>query len=277
MSRYWYDCDTATYEATEKHMIQPSKGKHCHPQVWCDSCEALLEKEYLNAGVLCEEDKVDKLFRYKGVEYHVNDFVYMCSESRRDMPYDIGQILEISKYDIGKQTRLRKKWLVSHVKYRKFVRRDEVLPEPSQPVLGTPIDIPPVTDARLLMLTDEVKEVSVEWLEGKCEIKFRDDIEDLDAYKDRPDAFYFDSSFKKKSAEPREILTINPLNKCAKCDLDNNLKEQKQTAFLRQAEPLIALDIFSGCGGLTVGFEKTGVVKTKHAVEFFSSAAHTFK
>ncbi|CAB5396346.1 unnamed protein product [Rhizophagus irregularis] len=37
------------------------------------------------------------------------------------------------------------------------------------------------------------------------------------------------------------------------------------------------MDIFSGCGGLTVGMDRTGIVETKWAIEFASSAALTFE
>ncbi|KAJ1981436.1 hypothetical protein H4R33_005251 [Dimargaris cristalligena] len=46
---------------------------------------------------------------------------------------------------------------------------------------------------------------------------------------------------------------------------------------IKKAKPLIALDIFSGCGGLTAGMEASGIVETKYAIEFMPSAALTFE
>ncbi|KAJ1968533.1 hypothetical protein H4R35_006401, partial [Dimargaris xerosporica] len=46
---------------------------------------------------------------------------------------------------------------------------------------------------------------------------------------------------------------------------------------VQKARPLVAMDIFSGCGGLTVGMEASGIVETKYAVEFMPSAALTFE
>ncbi|KAJ3081819.1 hypothetical protein HK102_002107 [Quaeritorhiza haematococci] len=46
---------------------------------------------------------------------------------------------------------------------------------------------------------------------------------------------------------------------------------------LEPTKKLVAMDIFSGCGGLSVGMEATGVVETRHAIEFTPSAAKTFK
>jgi hypothetical protein len=41
--------------------------------------------------------------------------------------------------------------------------------------------------------------------------------------------------------------------------------------------PLMGLDIFSGAGGLSLGLESTGFVKTRWAVEYDKSAALTFR
>ncbi|KAJ1926787.1 hypothetical protein IWQ60_003489 [Tieghemiomyces parasiticus] len=46
---------------------------------------------------------------------------------------------------------------------------------------------------------------------------------------------------------------------------------------MRSARPLVGLDIFSGCGGLTTGLESSGIVETRYAVEFFDAAAVTFE
>ncbi|KAJ2227696.1 hypothetical protein GGF40_000060 [Coemansia sp. RSA 1286] len=48
------------------------------------------------------------------------------------------------------------------------------------------------------------------------------------------------------------------------------------TSFMRGKQPLRALDLFSGCGGLTQGMDQSGVVKTMWAVEFMESAGITF-
>ncbi|KAJ1817653.1 hypothetical protein LPJ75_001659, partial [Coemansia sp. RSA 2598] len=47
-------------------------------------------------------------------------------------------------------------------------------------------------------------------------------------------------------------------------------------SFMRGKQPLRALDLFSGCGGLTQGMDQSGVVKTMWAVEFMESAGITF-
>ncbi|KAJ2307369.1 hypothetical protein IWW54_004410, partial [Coemansia sp. RSA 2705] len=50
----------------------------------------------------------------------------------------------------------------------------------------------------------------------------------------------------------------------------------KGTSFMRGRQPLRALDLFSGCGGLTQGMDQSGVVKTLWSVEYMPSAGFTF-
>jgi DNA (cytosine-5)-methyltransferase 1 len=42
-------------------------------------------------------------------------------------------------------------------------------------------------------------------------------------------------------------------------------------------EPLRTLDVFAGCGGLSLGLHQSGVAKSEWAIEFFAQAAHAFK
>ncbi|KAJ2813882.1 hypothetical protein H4S07_000336 [Coemansia furcata] len=52
--------------------------------------------------------------------------------------------------------------------------------------------------------------------------------------------------------------------------------DEKPASFARGQHPLRALDLFSGCGGLTQGMDQSGVVKTKWSVEFMPAAGYTF-
>ncbi|KAI7834959.1 hypothetical protein BX661DRAFT_175843 [Kickxella alabastrina] len=49
-----------------------------------------------------------------------------------------------------------------------------------------------------------------------------------------------------------------------------------RASFMRGRHPLRALDLFSGCGGLTQGMDQSGIVKTMWSVEFMESAGVTF-
>ncbi|KAJ2892513.1 hypothetical protein IWW38_003196, partial [Coemansia aciculifera] len=52
--------------------------------------------------------------------------------------------------------------------------------------------------------------------------------------------------------------------------------DEQPVSFARGQHPLRALDLFSGCGGLTQGMDQSGIVKTKWSVEFMPSAGYTF-
>ncbi|KAJ2084197.1 hypothetical protein H4R24_000270 [Coemansia sp. RSA 988] len=53
-------------------------------------------------------------------------------------------------------------------------------------------------------------------------------------------------------------------------------KSNECTSFARGHRTLRALDLFSGCGGLTQGLDQSGVVKTLWSVEYMPSAGMTF-
>ena len=46
---------------------------------------------------------------------------------------------------------------------------------------------------------------------------------------------------------------------------------------MRAIPPLATMDIFAGCGGLSEGMHQTGVVDTRWAIEYNSSAAQAFQ
>ncbi|KAJ2279034.1 hypothetical protein J3F81_000148 [Coemansia sp. RSA 371] len=50
----------------------------------------------------------------------------------------------------------------------------------------------------------------------------------------------------------------------------------KRVSFMCGRQPLRALDLFSGCGGLTQGMDQSGAVKTMWSVEYMPSAGLTF-
>ena len=58
---------------------------------------------------------------------------------------------------------------------------------------------------------------------------------------------------------------------------ENLSTEKKEDGALPKVKPLQSLDIFAGCGGLSLGLHQSGVAETKWAIECYDSAAKAFK
>ncbi|KAJ1554510.1 hypothetical protein HK096_003215 [Nowakowskiella sp. JEL0078] len=74
------------------------------------------------------------------------------------------------------------------------------------------------------------------------------------------------------SVELMPYLEVNPIRERQRTA---RIRERKD--FLKSLKKVRALDIFSGCGGLSCGLEMSGAVETTNAVEFSASAAVTFR
>ena len=64
------------------------------------------------------------------------------------------------------------------------------------------------------------------------------------------------------------------------CDLPNEATEYEPASEIldfNEVEPLDTMDVFAGCGGLSIGLEQSGVAKVKWGIEWDSSAAQAFQ
>ncbi|KAI8593056.1 hypothetical protein BDZ88DRAFT_183954 [Geranomyces variabilis] len=189
----------------------------------------------------------------------------------------------------------------AHVRFRLFARCDEVLSpfncgisprgddsdsdsEAADELPGTDrqeITVPSATtrerDDRRLFMTDLYGSLHPYRLEGLCWIEHADDIEDLSRYREGDDQFYFSE----KIGRSMLASTVTPVGRNAIVAREDRRKEravaQADYDALMARPKLVALDIFAGAGGLTCGFDSTGFIETKHAIEFASSAGLTFK
>ncbi|ORX99839.1 S-adenosyl-L-methionine-dependent methyltransferase [Basidiobolus meristosporus CBS 931.73] len=261
--RYWYDPLSPTFEDIAKHELLPNGGKKLKRCYACD-LERLEESKKFPHSV---NKKGVRGFVFKGYEYHLYDFVYLLPSAPYG-PYDIGQIVEIlsSQEDMSD---------LSTVKIRRLARCDTLLPKYTSKTPQTNFDR---KDARQLYITEQYVTVNIAKLEGTCWVQHQDTISDLDAYKDQVDTFYISGHRAHISGkEPLEDIRASSIRICGACQSARDTNERHAKRLQRKRKPLAALDIFSGCGGLTCGLKQSGVVETKYAIEFYSSAALSFE
>lgn len=206
---------------------------------------------------------------YKDVKYHLYDFVYIVPASETG-PYKIGQIVPLDDdtpewfevQQIKSNTRLT-------VRFLKRVER------PITALEANTIHRPKtaVKDPRNLIMTDKFGTISIERLDGKCFVKQKDTIENLTEYVKNPDHFYISEIQNDPNATQSSIL--KEVKYCEECLTELNTKIQQREE-IKNDSPLVALDIFSGCGGLTYGLKQAGIVDTQYSVEYNRAAAMSF-
>ncbi|KAF9332302.1 hypothetical protein BG006_004822 [Podila minutissima] len=181
------------------------------------------------------------------------------------------------------------------IKVRLFERYDSFLEKnPIMEGRANRIQKPIFKDCRRLVATNMTSLYSSEALEGTCRVEFTTESPTSNAlsiYKDQDNAYYYRDfwsganksrskkqlvSMVKNGAEARPS-TMDSMKSCKICveRLSNN--ELQMSEFLGKATKLRALDIFSGCGGLSSGFRDSGIIETRYAIEFFTSAAITYR
>jgi DNA (cytosine-5)-methyltransferase 1 len=167
------------------------------------------------------------------------------------------------------------------IRVRMLGRFDDLLEKGTADL--SPIDYPQhVKDDRRLYVTQETRVILPANIEGICRVEHKDDIADLDFFKDQADYFYVDQITRKElDCENMRPLGTNEHKVCKACTAKFKRQLGDICAFVQHIQAsnqkLRAMDIFSGCGGITVGMDQTGVVDTRWAIEFDSSAAMTFK
>ncbi|KAG0086593.1 DNA (cytosine-5)-methyltransferase 1 [Podila epicladia] len=181
------------------------------------------------------------------------------------------------------------------IKVRLFERYDSFLEKnPIMEGRANRIQKPIFKDCRRLVATNMTSVYSSEALEGTCRVEFTTESpisNALSIYKDQDNAYYYRDfwsgvnksrskeqlvSMVKNGAEARPS-TMDSVETCKICEerLSNN--ELQMSDFLDKATKLRALDIFAGCGGLSSGFRDSGIIETRYAIEFFTSAAITYR
>ncbi|OMO90364.1 hypothetical protein CCACVL1_07400 [Corchorus capsularis] len=256
---------------------------------FCHSCK---EKKATKKKEIFEVNSSKTGFVFCGIEYSVYDYVYVspyhfqqgraeneCFKAGRNIglkPYVVCQVLEIIVPKEQKKARMES----TQIKLRRFFRPEDISAEKAYS-----------SDIREVYYSEETHIMSVEVIEGKCEVRKKIDLPVCNAPAIFHHIFFCDRIYDpfKKSLK---LLPANVKLRYSTGIVDNDVAYQKKKGKSKQGENefgveeqretaqenrLATLDIFAGCGGLSEGLHQAGVSLTKWAIEYEEPAGEAFK
>ncbi|KAF5176508.1 DNA (cytosine-5)-methyltransferase [Thalictrum thalictroides] len=231
-------------------------------------------------------------FNYRGIEYFVNDFVYVSPnqfttnveehgtfKSGRNVglkSYVVCQMLDIEIPKASKNLTTES----TLVKVRRFFKPEDISSEKAY-----------TSDIREVYYSEQVLTVPVEKIEGKCEIRKKHDLPSVDNPVIFDHIFYCEhlydpikGSIKQLPANAKirfatgkvapDAASRKKKGKSIEGENDGDVDvTDKQDVPL---DRLATLDIFAGCGGLSEGLQKSGATITKWAIEYEEPAGEAF-
>ncbi|KAA8536618.1 hypothetical protein F0562_029096 [Nyssa sinensis] len=231
-------------------------------------------------------------FTYNGTEYCVQDFVYLG-------PHHFGEDeKEIGTFKSGRNVGL-KAYVVCHlleieaakaskktdpeplkVKVRRFFRPEDISAEKAYH-----------SDIREVYYSEQVVTVPLIAIEGKCEVRRKQDLPPLDGLAIFEHIFFCEHLYDPDNGALKQLpahIRLGPSKQRVVDDVEKRRKKGKCKegengfeSFDRQKDAshtnrLATLDIFAGCGGLSEGLQQSGVALTKWAIEYEEPAGEAF-
>lgn len=134
-------------------------------------------------------------------------------------------------------------------------------------------------------------------LQGQCYIVHARDTDTIDEWVKHDDHYYVNQqtcSLKPKSLDDLQNWPKNEFKSCKKCHEEREDLLERQSILLQRHGRLRGLELFSGkaiythvllsyrrwsagAGGLGTGFDLSGFVETRWAIEFSPGAARTYR
>ncbi|KAG9441621.1 hypothetical protein H6P81_017475 [Aristolochia fimbriata] len=252
----------------------------------CDSCKL---KEAQKDEYSVSSSKTS--FVYRKVEYSVQDFVYVApyhiyEETEEVTKYKAGRCIGLKAYvvcqllDIEVVSKGSKQVNpeLTKVKLRRFFRPEDISAEKAY-----------MSDVREVYYSEELLELSVDVLEGKCEVRRKHEVPCLDGPVAFDHIFFCEYSYDPSNGS-RKQLPANMRLRTLAGKVTHWVSSRKSKGKAKVGEDdsenfnqveggsrLATLDIFAGCGGLSEGLQHSGVTKTKWAIEYDEPAANAFK
>ncbi|CAL9757578.1 unnamed protein product [Musa acuminata subsp. burmannicoides] len=253
---------------------------------FCNSCKEMTLQ--VDEFILSSETS----FVYKKIEYSVQDFMYVqpqfFAEGKEEdhgtfkagrnvglKAYVVCQILEIQAPTGSKKPTTES----TKVKVRRFYRPEDVSSSKAHS-----------SDIREVYYSEEILTVPVEMIKGKCEVRKKIDLPNLELPVVLDHVFFCEYSYDPVKGTLKQLPAKTKLTSLArKADPYTSRKKkgkekcednQQNFSDKRKDEPcenrLATLDIFAGCGGLSEGLQQSGVSYTKWAIEYEQPAGEAF-
>ncbi|CAL4936475.1 unnamed protein product [Urochloa decumbens] len=248
----------------------------------CSSCE-----ERKQAG---DEFKIlsDTSFAFKNIRYNVDDYLYIRPEffsqgegqetykAGRNVglkPYAVCHVLSIHAPSGSKKVHPES----TKVKVRRFYRPDDISSTKAY-----------TSDIREVYYSEDVMTVPVTMIEGKCEVRMKDDLPNSDLPVVVEHVFYCEHLFDPVTGAlkqlPPNVRIMSLIRRAPSASkkskgkeiCDDELAGSDKKKDMPSENSLATLDIFAGCGGLSEGLQLAGASQTKWAIEYEEPAGEAF-
>ncbi|KAK2987011.1 hypothetical protein RJ640_024909 [Escallonia rubra] len=256
----------------------------------CHSCkikEAQIEEEVFKVNTSITS------FKYQGREYNIHDFIYIgphyfATNERSHITFKGGRNVGLKAYvvchlleiEVTKALKIVNAETVK-VKVRRFFRPEDISAEKAYH-----------SDIREVYYSKQIVTVPMVAIEGKCEVKKKQDLSALDSTFVFEHIFFCENLYDPENGALKQLpshLQLSPPKESVVGDAairkrkgksnegENDFSgiESQEDAFPKKC--LAALDIFAGCGGLSEGLQKSGATVTKWAIEYEEPAGEAFK
>lgn len=199
------------------------------------------------------------------LKLHMNDFIYFLPDTAPGS----GEAQCIEPYSIGCVVVSPWKRQLTVQLYRRFDSLIQEMEISQQDGISY--------DEQRLVKTDKVLELKSPQVAGHCYVVHPDALE-LDVTLD--DWLTYDDHFfvmEVLDSDQRVNMPVEDFQTCGACYQDQLVSMQQHKALLARNQPLQALELFSGAGGLSVGLHSTPYIQTRWAVELSQTPALTYQ
>ncbi|KAF8447830.1 hypothetical protein L210DRAFT_978503 [Boletus edulis BED1] len=254
------------YNSADASFVSLSEEQRMRALAHCDTHQECLSCGFqaMNSSIAEPRPLPGGGYAQHEFTYHLHDFVYIKRKQTHSV-YKIGQIIKLKAMKVPIE-----------VSVRLFGRYDDVVRRVKAEVKHRLLP----SDDRRLFKTGEVEIVHDEDLQGQCYVIHERDTDAIDQWVKHDDHYYVNQeacSLKPKILDDLQNWPRSEFKSCTKCHEERKELLEQQSVLLQRHGRLRGLELFSGAGGLGTGFDLSGFVETRWAIEFSPSAARTYR